>query len=200
MIRQWVYEGHGFIGIGEPTTYEKGGHFFQLADVLGVDKELGFTLSTDKYFKEELDSHFITDGMSTAFNFGEEVNNVYAKYVTTEIIATNNGNVTMAAHNYGKGRGIYMAGLPYTPENSKALYHAMFYSVQKEHEINVWYAENPNVEINVYPEISKIAIVNNTNVEQRTVIYDGMQVKSEIVMKPSELRWEDTNEQGQIAS
>ena len=54
MIRQWVYEGHGFIGIGEPTAYEKGGHFFQLADVMGVDKELGFTLSTDKYFNEKI--------------------------------------------------------------------------------------------------------------------------------------------------
>ncbi len=200
MIRQWVYEGHGFIGIGEPTAYEKGGHFFQLADVLGVDKELGFTLSTDKYFNKPLESHFITEGMSTDFNSGEEINNVYAKYETTEIIAMKNGNVTMAAHTYGKGRGIYLAGLPYTPENSKAFYRAMFYSLQKEDEINVWYAQNPNVEVHVYPEISKVAIVNNTNEEQTTIIFDGAGSKSQIVMAKSEIRWEAYNEEGKITN
>ena len=38
MLREWVYNGGGFVGIGEPTAYENGGHFFQLADVLGVVK------------------------------------------------------------------------------------------------------------------------------------------------------------------
>lgn len=198
MIRQWVYEGHGFIGVGEPTAFEKGGHFFQLADVLGVDKELGFTLSTDKYFNTPLDNHFITEGMEGAFNSGEEINNVYAKYKTTEIIAMDNGNVTMAAHTYGKGRGVYMAGLPYTPENSKALYRAMFYSLQREDEINVWYASNPNCEVHVYPEIQKVAILNNTNVEQATDIYDGKGNHHTITMKQSEIRWEAYDHEGTI--
>ena len=37
-LRQWVYEGGGFIGVGEPTAYQKQGKLFQLFDVLGVDK------------------------------------------------------------------------------------------------------------------------------------------------------------------
>lgn len=48
-MRAWIREGHGFIGVGEPTAYHKNGRYFQLADILGVDKELGFTLSEDKY-------------------------------------------------------------------------------------------------------------------------------------------------------
>ena len=39
-IRKWVYEGGGFIGVGEPTAVHHGGRFFQLSDILGVDKEL----------------------------------------------------------------------------------------------------------------------------------------------------------------
>lgn len=35
-----MYNGGGFIGIGEPTAYQHEGHYFQLANVLGVDKEL----------------------------------------------------------------------------------------------------------------------------------------------------------------
>ena len=48
-IRRWVYSGGGFVGVGEPCAVHHNGRFFQLADVLGVDKELGSTLSTDKY-------------------------------------------------------------------------------------------------------------------------------------------------------
>ena len=58
-IRRFVYNGGGFIGVGEPTAYQRNGHFFQLYDVLGVDKELGFSLSTDKYNWEEKE-HFLT--------------------------------------------------------------------------------------------------------------------------------------------
>ena len=36
-IRKFVYNGGGFIGVGEPTACESNGRYFQLADVLGVD-------------------------------------------------------------------------------------------------------------------------------------------------------------------
>ncbi|HBT17358.1 MAG TPA: hypothetical protein DEB05_10440, partial [Firmicutes bacterium] len=38
-IREWVYMGGGLIGIGEPTASQYQGRYFQLAEVLGVDKE-----------------------------------------------------------------------------------------------------------------------------------------------------------------
>src|SRR5699024_9992275 len=44
-IRECVDAGGGFIGVGEPTAIEHQGEFFQLADVLGVQKEVGFSLS-----------------------------------------------------------------------------------------------------------------------------------------------------------
>lgn len=47
------------VGVGEPTACEYGGHFLQLADAFGIDKELGFTLSTDKYFVKQREEYFI---------------------------------------------------------------------------------------------------------------------------------------------
>ena len=47
-IREWVNNGGGFIGVGEPSAYNKDGRFFTLSDVLGVQKEIGFTASTNK--------------------------------------------------------------------------------------------------------------------------------------------------------
>ena len=76
-VRAWVREGHGFIGVGEPTAYATNGRYFQLADVLGVDKELGFTLSKDKYNIEKK-AHFITEDVEGEIDYGEGMKNVYA--------------------------------------------------------------------------------------------------------------------------
>ena len=56
-IRRWVHEGGGFVGVGEPSAVHHAGRFFQLADVLGVDKELGYSLSTDKYYVKQAERH-----------------------------------------------------------------------------------------------------------------------------------------------
>ena len=36
------------------------------------------------------------------------------RYEDTQIIDYGNGEVHMASHDYGKGRGVYIAGLPYS--------------------------------------------------------------------------------------
>ena len=143
-IRQWVYNGGGFVGVGDPTAVHHGGRFFQLADILGVDKELGFTLSTDKYFKTALDSHFITEDRNSDFDFGESKHDIYALSAATEIIEYSNNEVHMAANAYGKGRGVYISGLPYSYENTRLLMRAMFYAASKEDRYHIWYADNLN--------------------------------------------------------
>ena len=54
-IRGFVYNGGGIIGVGEPSGHQYQGHFFQLANVFGVEEETGFTLGYDKYNWDELD-------------------------------------------------------------------------------------------------------------------------------------------------
>ncbi|MEG2117208.1 MAG: 1,3-beta-galactosyl-N-acetylhexosamine phosphorylase, partial [Clostridia bacterium] len=48
-IRAFIYNGGGFIGVGEPSGHQSQGRFLQLASALGVEKETGFTLNYDKY-------------------------------------------------------------------------------------------------------------------------------------------------------
>ena len=48
-VKKFVYNGGGFIGVGEPAAHKWQGRFFQLNDVLGVEEEHGFNLNTDKY-------------------------------------------------------------------------------------------------------------------------------------------------------
>lgn len=188
-IRQWVYNGGGFVGVGDPTAVHHGGRFFQLADILGVDKELGFTLSTDKYFKTALDSHFITEDRNSDFDFGESKHDIYALNAATEIIEYSNNEVHMAANAYGKGRGVYISGLPYSYENTRLLMRAMFYAASKEDRYHIWYADNLNCEVNAYPESGKYAILNNSNKTQTTKFYDGEGNCETITLEPCEILW-----------
>ncbi|QWI49231.1 1,3-beta-galactosyl-N-acetylhexosamine phosphorylase [Bacillus mycoides] len=194
-IRAWMYNGGGFIGIGEPTAYQHEGHYFQLANVLGVDKELGFSLSTDKYFINPVENHFISDD-SAQFDFGEGMKNIYALSEETEIIEYSNGEIRLSSHQFGEGRSVYIAGLPYSEENTRLLMRALYYAAHKEEEFHKYHASNIYCEVHAYPSIQKMAIVNNSMVEQMTGVYDGKGNRKEVTLAPSEIRWEDFSNEG----
>lgn len=190
-LRQWIYEGGGFLGVGEPSAVHHGGRFFQLADVMGVDKELDFTLSTDKYFNQQVESHFITEERVENFDFGESMKNVYALNSNTEIVEYSNGEVHIAAHTYGKGRGVYIAGLPYSHENTRLLIRSMFYAAHKENDFKKWHTDNILCEVNVYPEAHKYAILNNSIESQTTVFYNGEGNSETLNLAPGEILWRE---------
>ena len=188
-VRRWIHEGGGFVGVGDPSAVHRGGRFFQLADVLGVDKELGFTLSTDKYFKDALDTHFITEDRTGCFDFGESRHDIYALSASTKIIEYSDNEVHLAANAYGRGRGVYIAGLPYSYENTRLLMRALYFAAHKEESFLRWYADNVNCEVNAYPESGKYAILNNSNEEQTTNFYDGEGTCEKLTLRPCEILW-----------
>ena len=190
-VREWIYNGGGFIGVGEPSAVQHGGHFFQLAEAFGVDKEVGYSLSTDKYFVTPKAKHFITDGQTENFDFGESMNNIYALSGCTEIIEYSNGEIHLAANSYGKGRCVYIAGLPYSQSNTRLLMRSMYYSAHKESELCKWYADNIYCEVHAYPKTKKYAIVNNSNEKQKTVFYNGCGNSTTVELQPCEIIWGD---------
>lgn len=188
-LREWIYNGGGFIGIGEPSAALEGGHFFQLSEALGVDKELGFSLSTDKYFNTELNKHFIIEDVLNEIDFGEGQKNIYAKNKDTEIICYRAGNLLMSSNDYGKGRAVYIAGLPYSVENTRILMRSCFYAAHKENDMKKWYSDNLNCEVSAYLESNKYAVINNSNEKQVTFVYDGNGNKKELELKAGEIKW-----------
>ncbi len=196
-IRKWVYDGHGFIGIGDPTAFTKDGKCFVLSDVLGVDKELGFTLSEDKYNLEK-HNHFITADVKDAIDFGEGKKNIYALDQTKVLDITvsdrftrnvNVGEVNLAVNNYGRGRSVYITGIPYSIQNARLLYRALYWSAGKEKEMYKAFSSNPNVECNYYPETNKYALVNNANTNQTTIFYDINGQEKEVDIPADNILW-----------
>jgi len=194
-VREWVYNGGGFIGVGEPTACHHQGRFFQLANILGVDKELGFSLSTNKYFTEEVSSHFIKEDI-TNVDFGEMKKNVYALHEDTEILHYGDGGIQLSSSSFGKGRSVYISGLPYSHENTRMLIRAMYFAANKESDLKKWFSANVHCEVHAYPEIEKYAVVNNSAEEQTTDVHDGFGNIFTITLKPSEILWRDFSNEG----
>lgn len=186
ILRQYVDNGGGFIGVGEPTANEVGGKFFTLYDVLGVDEELGFTLSHDKY-NWDVHKHFITEQLEHE-DYGEEVRNIYA-LDGTKVLSVKDQNVNLAVNEYGKGRSVYMNGLPFSFENARLLYRSIFYAAGKENEMKKWYSENYNADVNVYPSTNSFCVVNNTYEPLDTVVYKGDGSSFELHMEANDIKW-----------
>lgn len=94
-VRKFVYNGGGFIGVGEPAAHQWQGKFFQLDDILGVEEERGFNLNTDKYNWEEHRDHFILEDTDGTVDFGEGKKNIFA-LPDTKILIQKDQEVQMA--------------------------------------------------------------------------------------------------------
>lgn len=186
-VKEFVAEGGGLIGVGEPTACQHEGRYFALAGVLGVDKEVGFSLSSDKY-NWEIHSHFITEDSAEEIRFGEGMKNIYA-LPGTKILRSTGHDVQMAVHEFGKGRSVYISGIPYSFENSRMLYRAIFWAAGREQEMKRWYSDNFNVEVNYYPATGKYCVVNNTYEPQETVIYNGEGEAEAMSLKANDILW-----------
>lgn len=187
-MRKFVSQGGGFIGVGEPTACFSNGRYFQLSDVLGCDREMGLTLSTDKYW-EDRDCHMLLEDTNDSINFGEWVTRVYPM----------NGGISLERdeeysrliiNEYGKGKSVYFAGLPYSPENCRLLLRAIYYTASREDLLKKYYVSHLETEIAVFPESKVAAIINNNCTKEcKTDLYINGKKSDTIILKAGEMKW-----------
>lgn len=186
-IRRFVPNGGGLIGVGEPTGHQYQGRYLQLAGVLGVEKETGFTLNYDKYNWDEHKGHFILEDAPAQVDFGEGKKGIYA-LDGTEILVQRDKEVQLAVHAYGSGRSVYISGLPYSFENSRLLYRAILWAAHGEALLHRWFSDNYNVEVHAFPANGKYCVVNNTYVPQDTTVYTDRD-SFPLHLQANEIRW-----------
>ena len=186
-VKKFIYNGGGFIGVGEPAAHQHEGHFFQLATVMGVEEENGFTLNVDKYNWDEHD-HFITADCQGEIDFGEGKKNIYA-YEGTTILKQTDKEVQLAVNDFGKGRSVYISGLPYSFENSRLLYRSILWASHNEDELKKWFSTNYNVEVHAYVKNGKYCVVNNTYEPQSTTVYKGDGTSFDLDLEANGIYW-----------
>ena len=187
-VKRFVYNGGGLIGVGEPSGHQYQGRYIQLAQVLGVEKETGFTLGYDKYNWNERPGHFILADCGGEPDFGEGQKNMYA-LEGTEILVQHEKEVQMAVNSYGSGRAVYISGLPYSFSNSRVLHRAILWSSHGEDALLTWFSSNCNVEVHAYPRNGKYCVVNNTYEPQSTTVYRGDGSSFGLDLEANEIRW-----------
>lgn len=203
-IRKFVARGGGLIGIGDPSFCPQNGQSFALADVFGVDRELDFSLSYDRY--PQVVPHFITaeakktvlseessaeNGLSTpasvgpdaahdlvsqpqlnvVLDLGEDPGFNFALDDDTQILALDNESVQAAAHQYGKGRAVYLSGCQYSPKNTRLLYRALLWAAGLEDRYwHLGWSNSPQVEVAYYPGQQKYLIYSQADTPLDAVI------------------------------
>ena len=187
-IHRFIYNGGGFIGVGEPSGHQYQGRYIQLASALGVEKETGFTFGYDKYNWEEHRDHFILEDCRGEVDFGEGKKYMYA-LEGTEILVQREKEVQMAVNTCGRGRTVYISGLPYSFENSRILHRAILWSTGSEELLKSWFSENYNVDVHAYVKNGKFCVVNNTYEPQSTVVYKGDGSSFTLDLEANEIRW-----------
>lgn len=189
-LREFVDKGGGFIGAGEPTACQFQGRYFQLSDVLGVDREMDFSLSLDKY--NELDAeHFILEDIEGEVDFGEGMSRIYAQGENYQVLNMDGEYCRLVVNEYGKGRSVYFSGLPYSPQNCRILLRAVYYAAGMEEEMKKFYVTNVDTEVTVFEETGKIAVINNAKEARHTELYVEGVMKYSLDLEPMEMRWVD---------
>ena len=186
-IRWFVHRGGGIIGVGEPAGHQYQGRYLQLAGELGVEKETGLTLNYDKYNWAEHRDHFILEDVPGEVDFGEGKKNIYALEGTT-ILVQREKEVQLAVKDCGRGRGVYISGLPYSFQNSRLLYRAILWAAHAEEELTKWFSTNYNVEVHAFPKNGKYCVVNNTYEPQDTTVYTD-RAFFRLHLDSNEIRW-----------
>ena len=177
----------GIIGIGEPAGHQYQGRYLQLASELGVEKETGFTLNYDKYNWEEHRDHFILADAGKDVDFGEGKKSIYA-LDGAEVLIQRDKEVQLAVNECGRGRGVYISGLPYSFANSRLLYRAILWAAHGEDALYKWYSSNYNVEVHAFVKNGKYCVVNNTYAPQNTTVYTDSG-SFDLHLEANEIRW-----------
>ena len=188
MVKRFVWNGGGFIGVGEPSGHQYQGRYLQMAPVLGVEKEMGFTLGYDKYNWEEHPEHFILADAEGPVDFGEGQKSIYA-LEGAEVLIQRDKEVQLAVNAFGTGRGVYVSGLPYSFENCRLLHRAILWAARGEDCLEQWFSSNCRVEVHAYVESGRFCVVNNTYEPQSTTVFRGDGSGFPLELAANEIRW-----------
>lgn len=185
-IREFVHRGGGWIGVGDPSAWDHQGRCYQLADVMGVQKETGNSIQ-HLVRPFSVQEHFITAGGGPQLDTPET--RVFPTSDQTVVLSNSGLHVGAAAHEFGAGRSVFFAGLPYSPDHSRLLYRALCWASRREHLWGHWQADNPLVDVVFWPGQGVWAAANSSAEPQRARVVPGAASEFEFVIPPYGLQF-----------
>ncbi len=183
-ITKWVANGGGFIGIGEPSAVKCSSQYFQLAHLLGVDREIGLTMCNVKLPVTASSKHFILEDISGDIDFGKDIDNIFVLSKETTVLAEKDGSPQITLHSFGKGKAIYLSGFKFSPENSRLLHRSLFTSAGMEPEYKAWTCSNVQTDCAWYPKNKKLVVISSSDYVETTKVFDDKGNTVEVSLEP----------------
>jgi beta-D-galactosyl-(1->4)-L-rhamnose phosphorylase len=170
-LTEWVAAGGAFVGVGEPSALKHSSQYFQLAHILGVDREIGPTLGKPKRQYEKADgTHFILEDTPGDLDFGKDVDNVYLVEKDTQVLADQGNSPQVAIRSFGEGRSVYLSGFKFAPDNTRLLYRALCWAARREGDYRPWTCSNIHTDCAYYPRSKKLVVINGSPRQQTTEV------------------------------
>lgn len=167
-LQKWVYEGGVFLGVNEPSAVDGNGNFFAMSDVLGIDYDTGAKVCHGRWAfdvdKEAADKIF-TAGSTVALK-----DNLFLTDGKAKVLAEKNGIPVATMHDFGKGKGVYLAGFEKNNANTRMLLNLMLAAKGLDLKQN-YLTDNEDAECAFYPASGKLVIINNSEKPLSTKVY-----------------------------
>lgn len=165
-LNAWVAQGGVLIGVNEPSAAPGHGDYFRMARALGVDEDTGARVCHGRW-------PVAADPVPGLIPEGAELpvrEHLYLTDGDTRVLAEQDGCPAIATHAFGKGRGVYLAGFSYSPENARLLLNLMLWA--KGLPLDAAYlTTDPGTECAWFPDSRQLVVINNTDTPRTTAVH-----------------------------
>ncbi|MCE1197015.1 D-galactosyl-beta-1-4-L-rhamnose phosphorylase, partial [bacterium] len=175
-IAEWVAEGGGLVGIGEPGAGGEGIYNFRLSPILGVDREGGSTIARAKRkYAIPAEGHFITADFDQGIPaFPRDTDGIYITDAATRVLADRKGSPQIAVHNYGKGGAVYLSGFDTSHSCHRLLHRAIFWAAGCQDSYSAWTCSRIETECAYFERLRTLVVINNSDLAVRTAVRGTM--------------------------
>jgi len=191
-VRRFVAKGGGFLGCIDPSAHLGNGRYFQLGDVMGLEKETGLTMGRVAAPVEPVADHPLSRALTGEEEFSPN-SYVYPQSDDIEVIVARGQHLAVTAHAYHEGRGAYLSGLPFRPANARFLEGLLIWLSGRELSSAPFFSNNPDVDVAWYPETGRLALANMSPAAQTVSFRDLSGEANHYDLAGDELRWEPFN-------
>lgn len=173
-LTAWVANGGGFIGVGEPSACLHSTQYFQLAHVLGLDREIGPTCGNPKRAVKLADpGHYLLEDVQGDLDFGKDVDNVFILGGDTQVLAAGDASPRLAIHPFRKGRTVYLSGFRFAPQNTRLLHRSLCWAANRQDSLRMWTCSNIHTDCAFYPNSGTLIVINSSSERQETNVFSS---------------------------
>ncbi len=170
LVTEWVDKGGVFLGVNEPSAVSGTDTCFALANILGVDKDLG-----DRVCHGHFNCEASKENWVSADYVGRTKKHVFITDEDTRVLKEIDGKPAITTHPFGKGRGIYMAGFEVNFVTMRMLLDLILEIAGDKEKLYI--TDNRNCECAFYPGSDTIIVINNSDSTQVTRVNTKAGVK-----------------------